>query len=390
MLFWKNQGIAVMFESSNLGYVQIRTLRYQPDQDLPAASYFEKAPRMAQPKDPVVNFPALPVDNDWLCIFHSRDIDWKIKNKFSNWIDNLVAYLKCYDKVMYMASNPPKMKVVDLSGAFLIGKKTRLQAGASETLLKFRGFTFIRSHRVHSGLYGDSDKLVFEDCKLGKTELSFNYATINGEFFLSNSEFGQFKFNNSRLNGGILVNHCTFNNHTDISGLTVKNMLQFSHCHFLTHAFFISSNLRCESVFFEEVHFQGRTDFGRCTIHGDAEFQECHFNQLLSFSNACFNGPVAFTANYYDDNVQFTSSDSVNKLFYDNVNFTFINGEDEVQQRLIFDNVNFYLIAGKDREELLELARKNKVTIGLGCIKYRVQTQPVNVHTSDITKNIAQ
>ena len=235
------------------------------------ADYFEWATGMTQPKDPVLHFPPLPLDKEGYCIFHSRDIDWKIKNKFAKWMDNLVAYLKCYDKVLYMMTHPQTLKVVDLTGVCLIGKEVRLKSGGTETRIKFKELQLNDHIEIKLDHAEILDKCVFENCKLANTEISFNHTLVNGELYFSNTAFGQVQFNNARLNGGMLITNCTFDKYAEFGGMMVGTMLQISRSQFLTHAYFTNSNLRCESVFFEDNIFQGKTDFGMCTFHGDAE-----------------------------------------------------------------------------------------------------------------------
>lgn len=354
------------------------------------ASYFEQATGTTQSGHSPLKFSELPIDKAGLCIFHSQDIDWKLKNKLDKWMKHLVNYLEWLDRTPFMLS--PKgdnQKRVDLSGVFLVAKEMKLKNGAVETALRFRSLNLKESILIQMDYAYIGCKVVFEQCNIPSVELSFNHTTVDGELFISNCAFSQLSFNNTMLNGGLIVNNCELNRYGEFGGMIVSNIFQLSNSQFIADAFFSSSNFRCEAVVFENVQFQGKVDFNLCTFHGDVEIQECQFDKLVNFSDARFSSTVAFCNNFYEDNVQFTSTGQ-NKVFYDNVRFTFGDPRNQVQGRLIFDNVNFYLIARKDREQLTALARENRVTIGSGCIKYRVQTPPVSIATNDINKNIAR
>jgi len=361
-----------------------------PSRPCEMASYFQRASRTTQPGHSPLIFPELPVDKAGLCIFHSREIDWKLKNKLDKWIKHLVSYLEWLDRTPFMLSpTGNNQKRVDLSGVFLVAKESKLRGGAMETVLRFRDLGLKESILIQLDYAYFGCKVVFEQCNIPGVELSFNHTTLNGEMLISNCALTQLSFNNTMLNGGLIVNNCELSRYGEFGGMIVSNIFQLSNSHFEADTFFSSSNFRCEMVVFENVEFLGKADFNLCTFHGDVEIQECQFEKLVNFSDARFNSTVEFSGNFYEDNVQFTSTGQ-NKVFYDNVRFTFGDPDSEVQGRLIFDNVNFFLIAGKDREQLMALARENKVTIGSGCIKYRVQTPPVSIETNDINKNIAR
>ncbi|OOQ59825.1 pentapeptide repeat-containing protein [Mucilaginibacter pedocola] len=337
----------------------------------------------------------MPLDKKGLCIFHSRDIDFKLKNKFDRWLDAMLGQSRKHvpDDDEYehrLVSGEPGPFVFDLRGAYLIGKERGSKETGKVTEILIRSIEFEYDTEVKLDYAEIADPLRIENCQVKKGILNFKHTIVNAELFITNTHIGTLSFNDARLNGGLLMRNCDLVNYAEFGGMVVRNVFQLSDVHFKTHAFFNSTNFACESVLIENTDFLGKAEFGLATFHGDVEIQESRFDQLLSFSNATFKGPVCFTGNKYEDNVQFTSNDRSNRMFYEEVRFIFIDKFSEVQQRLIFDNVNYYLISGPDRKELAALERRNKVTVGAGCIKYRVQTPLIHIDTRDVTGNIAR
>lgn len=361
-----------------------------PARSCKIATYFGQLSQEDHSRGSILKKKSLPIDKDGYCIFHSRDIDWKLQYQFHRWVDVLVNYLHVLDRRHYMATYPPTTKIVDLTGVFLIGEERELSSGTMETALFLKKIRLTDDIQIMIDYADIYDKVCFEECQLDNAQISFNHTTINGELIFTNTNIQQLSFNNTNLNGGLLMNQCAISAYAEFGGMKIQNIFHLTNIDFKTHAFFGSSNFKCESVYLDHVNFMGKADFTLSTFHGDVNIEECNFDQLLIFTDVAFYGPVTFTGNLYEENVLFTSSDRTNKVFYDNVNFTFIDKESEVQERIIFDNVNYYLISGKVRQELAELTRLNKVTIGSGCIKYRVQSPPVTIETNDINRNIAK
>lgn len=341
------------------------------------AGYFEQI-RLSRPdSNPILDRDSLPFDGEGYCIFHSHDIDFKVKNKLQQWTDILIRD-RSYGETL------------DLTGVVLIGTPLKLANGGTETALRFSKWKVNQNTKIILDHAEINDKIGFEECRLDKLQISFNKTTINGEMLFSNTRIEQISFNDARLNGGLVMNKCEIAAYAEFAGMKIKNVFQLTNVDFKTHAYFNNSNFDCESVYLDHVNFNGKADFSMSTFHCDVNMEECVFGDRLVFTDAAFYGPVALSCNQYQENVLFNSNEHNNKMFHDTVEFLFIDKESEVRQQIIFDRVNYYMISGSVRQELAQLARLNKVAIGAGCIKYRVQSPQVTIKTNDINKNIAK
>jgi|GEM_PF-1453998 len=363
--------------------------RTSPARPCHAADYVKRFSRDDLPVAKILD-KQFPIDASGLCIFHSMDIDWKLENDFHLWLDLLLAYIGQLDNVTYMMTQPPMLKEVSFAGFYLIGEEYELAGGSTQVELRIKGLKF-KDNILWSWMESEVvDPLYFEDFEADKTEINFGHALIQGEFHLNKVQLAQISFNDAKIQGGLLASDCEFSKYAEFGGLSVGNICNFQKVHFSTNAYFNAGIFACESILLDSCSFLGKTEFIGCDFRGDFSIENCEFEKELNFTNAKFSCTADFTGNYYHDNVLFVSTEAANKLFYDSVNFLFLNKEEEVQGRIIFDNVNYSNILKEGHQELSELERLNKVRIGAGCIKYRQQTPPRTIKTDNINANIAK
>ncbi|WP_159467355.1 hypothetical protein [Dyadobacter sp. 3J3] len=327
----------------------------------------------------------IPIDGDGLCIFHSSKLDWKRENNFGYWLERLfkVITLVDQDKIPLQTT----FRDFNLMGFVFIENQLAKQKGG-EAKLSFKKLRL----KNHIQLYLNGSTFVmpvsFQECRIKKTVLVFNDCRFESHLQISNCQIFQLGFTECRFSAGILISKCDIQGYTEFSGATVQESFQITSTEFTTNVFLPQARFECHSFLLSYVNFHGQVDFSASVFEQDIAIENCEFDKTLKFHNAHFQGPLELTGNIYSDNVYFTSSESQRKLFEDSVHFLILNQEEELTGHLIFENANLSNIAEQDRRELIELSRKNKVTIGPGCIKYRAQTRPVSIKSTDVNRSL--
>ncbi|SOD03475.1 CHAT domain-containing protein [bacterium JGI 053] len=323
--------------------------------------------------------PALPVDRQGACLFHSGDLDWKRANDLPGAFLRLVGLLdehgteRHYDfaEFVFAGAEPtagsrpadPLLRIADTTfqkqahfTAARFADRVEMECVRFPGGLELDGAAFARNLTVTDTYINGAgmSRARFERTWFVRVEID-SYALFDGARFTGTS------------NGGYAVNFqdTIFRGLTNFSGAVFE--------------------LRDDSTAaFERTRFEEFTDFRGTRFNCHTEFRFVTFADVTDFIDTAFE-LVGSSARYVGAGAEFTgitvpatgvltfrSSDAGRKLFSHDVEMTFI--EKELAGTVYFENVNLTGFVNGSRNRLMELAREGRVQIGTGCIKYRLQT----------------
>ncbi len=322
---------------------------------------------------------ALPIDSDGACIFHSHAAQWKRDNGFMDWLLQAIERLEAdtsagsidFTEAVFVAGDP--------TGDGGKGPPPlTLQDAQFDKVVKFIGATFLDAIRLNNLTFGGG--------------VYFDEAVFNGTLTIDKSTFMGFRFSKVTLRQGLLISEATFRGYAlfDEAQLlgTTKNFMVFA-CRdsmfdgitsFSSTVFSGGNNAHC---LFEKTTFDGYLDFELTEFRSTLHFSDVCFKNDVDFRDTLF-APGQSSAKYQGASfelssislpangaISFVSTDPLQKMFSRDVSIKF---KESPEGTLHFENVNFHHILEKYRNQLKDLERTGHVSIGPGCIKYRLQT----------------
>lgn len=280
----------------------------------------------------------LPTDASGLCIFHSLDIDWKIKNNFSAW------FIKLFNKL----ANDSSKEVYDFKKIVFVPKEGEHRENVfGEKLIDFRKFIFDKETFFNECTFVGFANFTKSEFR---REAYFERATFKSVDF-ADSTFDRFYFKESQVEGYADFQKCTFNEH----------------------------------VYFNGCVFKKRVYFNKATFCSHASFKHTHFHRQTNFEDVKY--PDDWTIDYSfmlikpECTLHFKGLNFQNRLFENTtkgkVHFELI--ERDVEGKILFEAVDMHKI--KHLDVLLELARKEKIDIGVSCgTSYKFYVRNIDDH----------
>jgi carbon monoxide dehydrogenase subunit G len=321
----------------------------------------------------------LPIDENGECIFHSKNIEWKRANNFTKRFEDLIKLYaileeRSYDFVEFVFIGNEK-NITELKNI-----ENQLKTGS----FSFVGATFETNVRI-------------ENINTIKHNISFGNSRFRGNFIINNCAFSFFHLEAIKVEGFFSLKN------TEIDGIA-----DFSHSDFLQLAYFEKINFN-HDVFFYDTLFSYKTlaekdepitTFKDITFFNKVEFKKAEFDCGVEFPNTIFYYQAEFldvlfsnefVADFSDINVNQTLllSGTTDKRLFD-FSVAFRIDETKILGKIIFQYVNFSNIYPKHRDNLQLLTYKGKVEIGVGCIKYRFQTDIKEIVVNERNQNLIE
>lgn len=330
----------------------------------------------------------LPLDNQGFCIFHSQNLAWKVENGFSDKLNGLFDLITALANEEIPFDFKYGFKNFDCKGIHFVGAVTKLlddsihQRLIIENLSIKKDSTYITFDESH--FYHVTN---LQQCDFTKTDLSFKNCIFEQDLNFSNLSIRQLSLFGAELKGGFNSNKCEFQSYCEFCDLKVQQTFNIMSTDFFGATFFTESHFSTDAWNIDDAYFEDLVDFSECVFDTEMSIENCTFASELRFTNGQFKRSAIFQFNEYKGSVFFNSKDVNQKLFDDYVYFKLAKIED-LSGQIIFENANFSNIVNEDRETLMVLAKSNKVTIGKGCIKYRVQTKPIKIKINHAHHNL--
>ncbi len=343
----------------------------------PYPEFFEKARSVAA----MTSVPALPVDDQGECIFHSRQVAWKRDHDFEGQFLQLVQLLIA----------EPGAKHYDFAEFVFVAN------GSGPHMFHITDTVFLQKAYFTAAIFLDSLTLEGVDFRNGA---DFRQATFTGDLWVTNARFSGLDFGGAELGQLVsftkveIVSFALFDD-ARFTGTAFGYVVRFEDSLFDAIASFSGATfvLGDESaVGFLRTRFEDSADFKRARFHCQVVFSDVSFAGATDFIDTSFD-TVGSSARYRGSAVEFNqievtasavlrfeSTDPQQKLFNHDIQMSF----KEAPAGLIhFENVNFNNLSAASRERLTQLTWLGRVEIGPGCKKYRFQTAITMIDVSE-------
>ncbi|MEL6832588.1 MAG: hypothetical protein AAFP77_06335 [Bacteroidota bacterium] len=323
----------------------------------------------------------IPLDSDGLCVFHSKDIDWKRKNNFQNHLNRLIESV-----VIAMAHNEPKNEEkkaveIDFRGFVFIGEDNTVDIPLSNITSSTPISIFLEQCTFLGNLR-------LANVEWPKCDAIFNDSSFEGSIELNDVSLKNFSFDGCEITKDFSIIGCSLFDCFQASKMNVGGDVFIENTYFELSASFDELNL-IGAFNLVSSQFYDVFSLSNCLLHGEVDFFSCEFFEEVIIQDSIFKNTVEFIGNRYRGTFSLISSNANEKVFHDIVYFT-INSDNDVSGTILFENINLNYINERDRRKLIDLSYGHKVDIGGGCIKYRLQSPVITVQSGNYTHNIVE
>lgn len=232
----------------------------------------------------------LPLDSNQLCIFHSKNLQWKRETNFHGY---LLAFINLCEK-------DSRIESIDILNITLVGNINKSIDLSNRSFTKPLQIKFC----------------IFEDFLDFRNSIFQNLVDFHKSIFNASAHFNKSKFYNRTG-----INNCTFN-----------KPVYFNDSEFIAE--YRDSYLSfTESIFNEQANFSDTKYLGK---YSDVNFQLVQFKHNIYFTASLFERHVIFNGSTFEEgNADFRSVVFENKVLF---NERVQNGKKNI---VSFDNVDF-------------------------------------------------
>jgi len=317
------------------------------------------------------------IDDEGLCIFHSKDIKWKEESNFQYHFDKLLEILLEKGE-----------KTLDFTHFILVGNKKRF-------IVKD-----IINQKVSFDFSNAEFKTSVDFLNLDINDFMCNDAVFQGSIRIFKSSFLSMRFEDMIANGVFNMQETTIRHNAFFTNSRFLQLGIFQDINFEGGAYFTKcifdykfiNEYEEPVVRFDKIVFGNSTNFNMAkfycgidlwnsTANGSIEFTDTQFsrNDFSSFRNIIVNKSMIFKG---------TNPSPKKKLFP--FKFGIDITEDQINGQIHFENVNFYNISPQNKEMLIKMSYGDKVVIGSGCLKYKVQTPLIKIPVDSLHHNLVK
>ena len=331
-----------------------------------------------------INQAELPVDDEDLCIFHSKNLKFKTDNDFGKWFELLLKY----------ANEDESIEKIICNGFCILGTITD-----QEVTEKIRGI--VSKERI----IPEINKIIIHDTTFLKGidfsnavfihNLEINNCTIKGDLNLDDTDFNEyFTLTNSILESDFSLNRAkllyvtmsdnTFNYSFSFRDSVVKKPCYIGGNIYRHYADFSHSEFE-DDANMPGNSFNGITFFQQSVFKGTAIFDECYLCNEISFDQTKFEYDVYFNDIKIRNNIMFIGKDINNRIFDNRVYIT-IDSED-FTGHILFQYANVICIEKTNREVLESYILDKRIEFGKGCILYN-RVYSISISILDICSQL--
>lgn len=370
----------------NYTYVNALPHSYKGSTDCPVPGLFKEGTKRYKKnaKDDRWEVSEIPIDQAGRCVFHSEDVVFKEQHLVYDRFHQLLKLLQYKD-----GSTAKRLQTINLS-EFSVGIKAKdkevdfvLEIEALQLLNTEVYFDHSKFFRKMAFYNCQFLMVSFANCSFDEDVDFFDTSFVNGNFHriagqkrvsLEASRFINFvDFSYSDFFMGFNLTDCFF-----------EKQAIFTHCTFRKNEYAPIAKFNAQFLDF--------ADFTDCVFEIFAIFDYCLFAGEVNFTNSQFKSRFFVQKSEIKGNFFLKGLSNGREVFQDLVDFDL--DPENVTGKIIFENVSFLKINEAHKAMLLALAKANRVEIGKGCIKYRLQTPdkklPLNADKQSIVLAFAQ
>ncbi len=257
------------------------------------SSYFNHWKRL---KYPVIPAPTewsdkIPVDSNGLCLFHSGDIEWKLKNHFHS---RFLQLLKIFERLTMEATREGPTQPIDLRECYFIGLPQNAPKGRS---------ILLDNLDIFGSLHLDLQYSIFEDAlcirktHLKEARVDLDYCQFKGLCQIYESKVCQLNLSHAELGGGLLINHSSFYDLVSADHIKAKGIFELSSNAFFQGASFQKALLNTRFSHVDTNLFYSAANFNDSIITSDNYFLNNYFHKDILLLNVDFQQSFSFADN---------------------------------------------------------------------------------------------
>lgn len=243
----------------------------------------------------------IPVDSNGLCLFHSRNIEWKIRNHFHS---RFLQLLKIFERLTMEVKGEGPNRWIDLRECYFIGLPESTNEGRAIILDKLDLFGALHLDFQHS---------IFEDAFcIRKTHLKgalvdLEYCQFKGLCQIYESKISQLNLSRANLGGGLLINHSSFYDFVSANHLKAKGIFELSSNTFFLDISFQNTLLDTRFANVKSNLFYGNVNFNDSTITSDNYFFNNYFHKDILLLNVDFQQAFSISDNIIEGMIRLKS-----------------------------------------------------------------------------------
>lgn len=313
----------------------------------------------------------LPIDESGCCIFHSDQVSFRAAHDIYDKFLDLISAISHHHETGAQDQRDLNLtelqigipKPASITDYYTDTDEIGLEVEALQVLGLELFFDHSQFYRETRFIHGQFNVISFANCTFHRS-LSF-----------MDSSFELVNFHRTRCIGYTSFESVDFKNYVDFSHSTFERGLDILETTFhkeaiFTHAKFKKVDNTAIAKF--QANFLGFLDFTDCVFEVFMILNYCVFAGEVNFTNALFRSRFFVIKSQIAANFFIKGSATLEPVFQDLVDFDL--EPEKVTGKLIFEHVSFLKIKEEHKQLLFKMAQDNKVEIGKGCIKYRLQT----------------
>lgn len=309
----------------------------------------------------------LETDKEGRCLFHSSDINWKKELGFHEKLEQLLDFMEADEKSQIVLENI----IFPNDRIFILSNRKFAKSFYTHGCIFSIGLKIEKCIFTYAGFQGTLfGFLEVKDCNFYYT-VTFDSAKFNDEAIFENVIFHSEPHENFKHKSMISFEYAKFNQEVTFKNCRFNALTEFDNCKFL----FMGERAN-------EIDLP--VEFKNCIFEYEISFRSAYFERrlVIYMSTFRYNGifkktifsnhyETRFIKNIIEGNVSFTGTRE-EKIFRFNTIMDF--EEKDVSGRIFFENADLRFLNSYDMQKIVQMSKSEKVTIGRGCIKYRLQT----------------
>lgn len=243
----------------------------------------------------------IPVDANGLCLFHSRDVEWKTQNHFHS---RFLQLLKILEGLSMDAKRPTSFTPIDLRECYFIGIP---RIGSKDRSIILENLDLFGPVQLDFQNSIFEDAMSFRKMHLKQTQVNFSHCQFKGLCQFYESKLGHLNLSHTSLTGGLLINHSSFYDTFCADHLRANGIFELSSNAFFQGASFQNLLLHTYFAHVEANLFYSTVNFNDSTIKSDNYFLSNYFHRDILFLNVDFQRSFSFSENTVEGMIRLKS-----------------------------------------------------------------------------------
>jgi hypothetical protein len=326
----------------------------------------------------------LLIDNEGYCLFHSKNNQWKIENKFK---DRFLELLKIVTETNTKIDK--QHRIYQFAGFIFPQYDTLIIDG-----LELKGSINLTDCTFNCSISFQNITISSLDVERSnfKEKVSFNNVEFINSIYASNAIFQKgLLFTNCKLERNLYFENCMFHDEDKQLGNYI-GIIDCEHVHYLN---FKGSVIK-PRVIIARSNFNYELNFDQCLINDEFSLEKCELNGTISFKESEFlvkeNSNPMMSSVHFSENLLtkkgkliFIGKSSQDDMVKNELSIHF---KEKPEGLILFENFNLNKLYSSFKIKIPELEKEGVVEIGKGCRKYNCTTDTITIKASNSNQKL--